>query len=61
MPEAKDSDFSWKDFQARVNNELADTFGAHLVVAFVEAFNQHDVDAMLDLSHPDVRWMSVDG
>lgn len=27
MPEAKDADFSWKDFQARVNNELADTFG----------------------------------
>jgi methionyl-tRNA synthetase len=27
MPETKDSDFSFKDFQARVNNELADTFG----------------------------------
>ncbi|TVQ16742.1 MAG: methionine--tRNA ligase, partial [Balneolaceae bacterium] len=27
MPETKDSDFSWKDFQARVNNELADIFG----------------------------------
>ncbi len=27
MPETKDSDFSWKEMQARVNNELADTFG----------------------------------
>jgi hypothetical protein len=34
---------------------------ASVVVAFVEAFNRHDVDAMIDLSHPDVRWMSVDG
>jgi methionyl-tRNA synthetase len=27
LPEAKDSDFSFKDMQARINNELADTFG----------------------------------
>jgi len=27
MPENKDSDFSWKDFQQRVNGELADIFG----------------------------------
>lgn len=27
MPETKDSDFSWKDFQARHNNELADILG----------------------------------
>ena len=27
LPETKDADFSWKDFQARVNNELADTLG----------------------------------
>lgn len=26
-PETRDSDFSWKDFQARVNNELADILG----------------------------------
>ena len=34
---------------------------APVVVAFMEAFNRHDVDTMIDLSHPDVRWMSVDG
>jgi len=27
LPENKDSDFSWKEFQARHNNELADIFG----------------------------------
>ena len=26
-PETKDSDFAWKDFQARNNNELADIYG----------------------------------
>jgi methionyl-tRNA synthetase len=27
MPESRDTDFSWKDFQARHNNELADILG----------------------------------
>ena len=27
LPESKDSDFSWKDFQAHVNSELADILG----------------------------------
>ncbi len=27
LPETKDSDFSWKDFQSRVNSELADILG----------------------------------
>ena len=27
MPENRDSDFSWRDFQTRVNNELADILG----------------------------------
>jgi len=27
MPETADSDFTWRDFQARVNDELADNFG----------------------------------
>ncbi len=27
LPEARDTDFSWKDFQARHNNELADILG----------------------------------
>jgi len=27
LPESKDSDFTWKDFQGRINNDLADVFG----------------------------------
>jgi len=27
LPEYRDADFTWKDFQARTNNELADIFG----------------------------------
>lgn len=30
FPETKDSDFSWKDFQARHNNELADILGNYI-------------------------------
>ena len=29
-PETKDSEFTWKDFQARVNNELADILGNYI-------------------------------
>ena len=40
----------------------ADELGPATVVgAFIEAFNRHDVDAMIDLSNTHVRWMSVDG
>jgi methionyl-tRNA synthetase len=37
LPESKDSDFSWKDFQAHTNNELADILGnyANRVLTFV--------------------------
>ncbi len=38
LPETRDSDFSWRDFQARSNNELADIFGnfVNRTLAFVE-------------------------
>lgn len=37
-PESKDSDFSWKDFQSKINIELNNTLGnlAHRVFAFCE-------------------------
>lgn len=34
---------------------------AKLVERFVQAFNQHNVDAMLELSTEDLHWMSVTG
>ena len=38
MPESKDSDFTWKDFQARTNNELAAILGNYVnrVMQFVQ-------------------------
>lgn len=40
MPETKDSDFSWKDFQTRVNSELADILGNFVfrTLSFTERF-----------------------
>ncbi|MCB9059725.1 MAG: methionine--tRNA ligase [Calditrichae bacterium] len=35
MPETKDADFSWKDFQARHNNELADILGNFVNRSFI--------------------------
>ncbi len=41
-PETKDSDFSWKDFQARNNNELADVLGNFINRTLVFAFKNFD-------------------
>ncbi len=40
LPESKDSDFSWKDFQSRVNNELAAVLGNFVfrALSFTEKF-----------------------
>ena len=40
LPETKDADFSWKEMQARVNNELADTLGnfVNRALAFAKRF-----------------------
>ncbi len=51
LPETKDSDFSWKDFQARVNNELADVLGNFIfrTLSFTEKFADAKVP---ELSNP---------
>jgi methionyl-tRNA synthetase len=48
MPETKDSDFTWKDMQARVNNELADTLGnlVNRSLAFAKRFFDGKVPAL---------------
>ncbi len=40
MPETKDADFSWKDFQGRVNSELADVLGnfVHRTMTFANRY-----------------------
>lgn len=42
MPETRDSDFSWKDFQARHNNELADILGNFVNRTFTFAHKYFD-------------------
>ncbi|PKD44795.1 methionine--tRNA ligase [Rhodohalobacter barkolensis] len=51
LPEAKDSDFSWKDFQNRINGELADILGNFVfrTVSFTERFFDGSVP---ELSNP---------
>ncbi len=46
-PETKDSDFTWKGFQARVNNDLADNLGnlAARVLRFVERYMEGKIPA----------------
>jgi methionyl-tRNA synthetase len=51
LPETKDSDFSWKELQARVN-ELADTFGnlVNRAAAFAKRFQDNRVPPLRDPS-----------
>ncbi|MBS1902121.1 MAG: methionine--tRNA ligase [Bacteroidetes bacterium] len=55
LPESKDSDFSWKDFQAHVNNELADILGnfANRVLTFVK----NNFDAKVPDAEPDASFL----
>ncbi len=40
MPEGRDTDFKWKDFQTRTNSELADIYGnlVHRTLRFIELY-----------------------
>lgn len=51
LPETKDSDFSWKDFQSRVNSELADILGNFVfrTTSFTQRFFE---GAVPELSNP---------
>ncbi len=51
MPESKDADFSWKDFQARHNNELADILGNFINRTFIFAHKYFD-GKIPALTHP---------
>ncbi|MEX0778419.1 MAG: methionine--tRNA ligase [Balneolales bacterium] len=60
LPEAKDSDFSWKDFQARVNGELADILGNFIFRTL--SFTQRYFDAKVpELINPGAREHEVLG
>lgn len=57
LPETKDSDFSWKDFQNRVNNELADILGNFVfrTSSFTERFFNGSVPTLENPTETDVN------
>lgn len=56
MPESKDADFSWRDFQSRVNSELADILGnfAFRSLTFVQKYFEGKVPKPQNLNTQDL-------
>jgi methionyl-tRNA synthetase len=54
-PESKDSDFTWKDFQARNNNELADNLGnfVNRVTTLLHKYYEGNIPACYDYQPED--------
>jgi len=63
MPEAKDADFSWKEWQARNNNELADILGNFInrTLTFVKRNHDNLVPAAPTLRDADQRMLDEIG
>ncbi len=57
LPEAKDSDFSWKDFQSRVNSELADILGNFVfrTTSFTHRFFDGVVPTLSNATETDLK------
>ena len=60
-PETKDSDFTWKDFQARNNNELADIFGnfVNRTLTFINRYFDGVIPEPGDFSPADREMLSA--
>ena len=61
LPESKDSDFSWKDFQNRVNNELVAVFGnfVNRASSFIEKYANSMVPPLVDPEPIDVEMLAA--
>lgn len=61
LPESKDADFSWKDFQQRVNSELADILGnfVNRTLTFIERFAEGRIPEAGPLSPRDLQALSM--
>lgn len=57
MPETRDADFSWEEFQAKHNNELADILGNFInrTFTFVEKYYDHKVPSQHQLDTLDLK------
>lgn len=60
LPESKDSDFSWKDFQSRVNSELADILGNFIfrTISFTDRFFDSTVPGLKEPSELDLNTLN---
>jgi len=60
LPETKDSDFSWKDFQAKVNNELADILGnfVYRTLSFTEKYFDGQVPTLQNPGEDDLETLN---
>lgn len=63
LPETKDSDFYWKDFQAKNNNELADIYGnfVNRTMTFVAKNFENNVPSASALNERDTELLSYVG
>jgi methionyl-tRNA synthetase len=63
LPETKDSDFSWKDFQNRVNSELADILGNFVfrTTSFIHRFFNGEVPILANPSVSDLETLEQIG
>ena len=60
LPETKDSDFSWEDFQNKVNSELADVLGnfVYRTTSFTENYFDGDVPELTDPTDKDRKTLA---
>ncbi len=60
LPETKHADFSWKDFQNKVNGELADILGnfVHRTTSFTANFAHGEVPELIEPSEMDLEALS---
>lgn len=61
LPESKDSDFSWKEFQAKNNSELADIYGnfVNRTLTFISKFSDNKVEADVSLNEADKEFLNL--
>ncbi|RNC85434.1 MAG: methionine--tRNA ligase [Balneola sp.] len=61
LPESKDSDFSWKDFQARVNNELAAILGnfVNRSLTFTSKYAENNVPELVSPTETDQKALAA--
>jgi len=60
MPETRDSEFKWKEFQERVNQELINNFGnfVNRTLKFIDKYNEGKIPKPKDLSEEDKEMLS---